>query len=307
MLLPMMLCAMSGDVSVLPLAARRVEPDIVLILDDVLTAEVAKNHDGRVIGTRDLGSLLDVEQMKDALGCNDVACAAEIGGALGTEYLVSGSVSILGEEILIQLSLINTDSIVVEARAESTVRNEETQYADGVRQAVARLYNVPIQAPRGAKVTFTSSDSRLIRARVETAEGVEHECKDLIAFGKTCALAGLPPGETTFTFETENNGSTVKTVDVDEEMARLDYRLDVTNEHRTAISAAGFVGVLLGLGGLRASNRDSDGNELEERRGSVVALSVASLVVGTLLVGVGVAGSPKVNMTRVGGPDTPTP
>ena len=94
----------AGSMAVLPLQARRVEPEIVAIIDDLLATELSTHHDAQVISSSDIEAMLNVEQQKDAFGCDDVTCAAEIGGALGAQYLITGSVSRLGEKLIVQLS-----------------------------------------------------------------------------------------------------------------------------------------------------------------------------------------------------------
>src|SRR3954469_24747603 len=46
-----------------------------------------------VIGKSDIEALLGLERMKDAVGCTDTSCLAEIGGALGVDEMVTGAVA----------------------------------------------------------------------------------------------------------------------------------------------------------------------------------------------------------------------
>ena len=47
------------------------------------------------------------------LGCTDAVCLAEIGGALGVEYLVTGNVGKVGNRFLVNLQLIDIRQIKV--------------------------------------------------------------------------------------------------------------------------------------------------------------------------------------------------
>ena len=52
--------------------------------------------------------MLGLDKMKQAVGCDDVSCAAEIGGALGINYMVAGTAGKLGSRIVFSLKLIDT-------------------------------------------------------------------------------------------------------------------------------------------------------------------------------------------------------
>ena len=64
--------------------------------------------------------MLAVEQMKQSMGCDDVSCLAEIGGALGVDYIVSGSILMLGDAYVTQLQLMN----IRQGRADGRVSRE---------------------------------------------------------------------------------------------------------------------------------------------------------------------------------------
>lgn len=63
---------------------------------------------GAVTGKSDLEAAVRAEAMKDALGCNDVACYAELGGMVGADYVVSGVLTEVGSDLVIQLTVVNS-------------------------------------------------------------------------------------------------------------------------------------------------------------------------------------------------------
>src|SRR5690349_3537294 len=69
--------------AVIPLRTSRVDPTVAELLDELLVSELGRRSGVQVIGASDINALLGLEKMKEAVGCDDVACAAEIGGALG--------------------------------------------------------------------------------------------------------------------------------------------------------------------------------------------------------------------------------
>jgi hypothetical protein len=85
-------------------------------LVSVVSAEIAKQN-LRVISKADIIAMLSFEEMKTALACEEGAsCLAEIGGALGTDMLLSGTVSKLGGVMRLTMTLIDIETAQVRAR-----------------------------------------------------------------------------------------------------------------------------------------------------------------------------------------------
>ncbi len=128
--------------AVMPLAPRRFPADAAEILDDVLAGEIDRVGTYKVITTSDIRAMLGMEALRQATGCDDVSCAAEIGGALGAPFLLVGSVSRLGDEIIISIRLIDTRVPEVTSRAEKTLPDDEKLYAEAIREVVADLLDL---------------------------------------------------------------------------------------------------------------------------------------------------------------------
>ena len=94
----------------------------------------------QVIGVKEINAALGFERLKDAVGREDTSCAAEIGGALGVQYLLTGSVGVLGKELLVQLTLMDVTSATVIERGRGVVANDENLYrqADGAPRCALR-------------------------------------------------------------------------------------------------------------------------------------------------------------------------
>lgn len=73
----------------------------------IIAASVAREGYS-VISTADIRVMLSFEQQKALLGCEDQAsCLSEIGGALGVDLIVTGTVARLGDEYSVSLILLN--------------------------------------------------------------------------------------------------------------------------------------------------------------------------------------------------------
>lgn len=278
------------------------ESEIVTILDDLLTAEIAKHHEAKVISARDLNALLNVEQMKDALGCDDIACAAEIGGALGTPLLVSGSASRLGGKLIIQLSLIDTDTISVRARAKSSVIDDESEYANAIRDAVAALYGKST-AVEGSRVILNTTEGDVrFAGTIVASNGVSRVCSSAIIPGESCILAPLPTGEAHITVSAPGHNPASHTADVESKDSVLVYDVETQLSlwqwmmygGGAAIGVAGAASLAVGL----AVDDDT-------QNGFLRGIGISYLVIGTGMV---LAGrflfDPVVSVTPVGAGDS---
>ncbi len=85
-----------------PVGPRQVEG-----LTTLLTSELANYRILQVISSVDVREMLGFEAQRQLLGCEDDACFAEIGGALGAGYLVSSEVSRFGTSWLFSLVVIS--------------------------------------------------------------------------------------------------------------------------------------------------------------------------------------------------------
>jgi TolB-like protein len=121
-LLALALCA-PLKVAVMPLASGEGVPGKTAeALTESVTAEVRRRSGAQVITQSEVTALLSLEQQKAMLGCQNDACFAEIGGALGVERVVSGQLSRLGESWLFHLQLIDAAKASVLTHSDRRLR-----------------------------------------------------------------------------------------------------------------------------------------------------------------------------------------
>lgn len=134
--------------AVLPMSVNRLSPEVGKAIDQLLVGaldDLAK-HD--VITAADISAMLGLERMKDVVGCTDVSCAAEIGGALGVDHLLVGAASLLGDEVLVSLTLIDSRRSRVIGRKQTSFVNDERRYGAAVRKVVFALFGSDAPAER---------------------------------------------------------------------------------------------------------------------------------------------------------------
>lgn len=117
----------------------------------------------KAITGQDIRQMLALESMKDRLGCNDVTCLAEIGGALGADLMVSGRVVLAGDTYLVQLELTNVRRARVESRVAREYRGGQSGLVDEMRVAVKLLVRDVLAARSGRLAPNVSEEGATIR------------------------------------------------------------------------------------------------------------------------------------------------
>lgn len=98
----------STKVVVLPLVPLGgVTPETAQLLGDALAGELRRRSGVSVLTQSDIAALLGVEKTRQMLGCGEAGCMAEIGGALGADRVVHGSLGRVGGSLVVNLSALD--------------------------------------------------------------------------------------------------------------------------------------------------------------------------------------------------------
>lgn len=194
-------------------------------LTDLLTIE-ASNHPGlRVLSGADLRSLAELESERAVLGCEDSSCLAELAGAIGARFVISGRVSKLGGLWLLQLSLF--DAIAAEAISRVALKSSALEgfveeIPTGVKKLLAGV--APLlerEAASGGDATTTTgtgaSRSPDLGTAVELTPPTDTTATDVNAATNKQPVPS-PPGErqppnTSTTPDRPNNDTATSTAD----------------------------------------------------------------------------------------------
>jgi len=126
-------------IAVLELRSRGLDADLAASLTELIVREVDRSGLFTTISLDDIRAMLQHAENSNMLGCDDAACLAEIGGALGVELLLAGSVGRIGSTHVISMRLIDVKQSRVLVRQEKTVQGEVDDLIGASRQAVSRL------------------------------------------------------------------------------------------------------------------------------------------------------------------------
>lgn len=91
---------------------KAIAPNTAKSLNDFLAGAV-RDQGFTVITGADIAAVLGVERQKQLLGCSEDGCLAEIGGSMGVDLMVRGSLSVLGARTALSLTLIDAKGVAV--------------------------------------------------------------------------------------------------------------------------------------------------------------------------------------------------
>jgi hypothetical protein len=109
------------------------------LLSEVALTEAGSIRGFDVVGRSDIVALLGFERQRQMLGCGDDGCLAEMGGALGVELILAGSLGVLGDLYRIDLKLVDVKRARVRGRTGITVEGQQGKLVAAVQQSVATL------------------------------------------------------------------------------------------------------------------------------------------------------------------------
>lgn len=105
------------------LDANAVAKDLTDGLSALFTERVkSANGAFKVYSQADIERVLSAERQAQLLGCTDDTCLAELSGALGARYIVSGRVDRFGDRYVVTAGLFDTEAtkLLVQSRREAT-------------------------------------------------------------------------------------------------------------------------------------------------------------------------------------------
>ncbi|HVE82511.1 MAG TPA: hypothetical protein VND93_06675, partial [Myxococcales bacterium] len=108
-------CA-KGPVKTIKLVVLRLEPrgglepQTVELFTDALVGELRRNPSVSVMTGADVAAVVGNERERQLLGCTDTTCLAELGGALGADRIIHGSVGRVGGSLLVNLTSLDPRS-----------------------------------------------------------------------------------------------------------------------------------------------------------------------------------------------------
>ena len=119
-------------------SVQGVQPGTATILSDIIVSEVSRQGFD-VISQSDISAMVGFEKQKKMLGCDETSCLAEIGGALGVDYLIAGQVGQIGTRYRVSLLVVDSRKARVAGRAANFCEQNEDALARAAETTVGQL------------------------------------------------------------------------------------------------------------------------------------------------------------------------
>ncbi len=133
------------SIAVMNLRSEELRPTDCIAVTNYLTTELQKIKGYRILAWDDVTNMLEHQAGKQALGCEDDECLAEIGGALGVDYILAGDIGSIGDRFLMNLKLININRAATERRASTIVEGNIGLLMDRLPAMVGEILEIETQ------------------------------------------------------------------------------------------------------------------------------------------------------------------
>ena len=132
-------------VALLPLnALGGVSKETAQLLGDALAGELRRRPGVSVLTQSDVAALLGVERTRQMLGCADSGCMADLGGALGADRVIHGSIGRVGDSLVVNLSALDPAKARTAASVSERLRGAgEEAFLDVLPALVDELLSEP--------------------------------------------------------------------------------------------------------------------------------------------------------------------
>ncbi len=114
--------------------------DLVRAVRDTLVVQISRMKQFEVLSSDDLRRLADLDAEKQAVGCDDSSCLADIAGAVGASLVVFGNVAQLGQVTQINISVFDVSTTEMRGRESAEVTSLD-DLPRSVRAAAGRIFD----------------------------------------------------------------------------------------------------------------------------------------------------------------------
>ncbi|MBS2028437.1 MAG: PEGA domain-containing protein [Deltaproteobacteria bacterium] len=157
------------------------DPKSAALATDAASESLRDLNVFKVISSDDIKKILSFQRDKATLGgkCNEDQCLAEIGGALGADFMVSGKVTKLGSTLKLELQLFNN----AKAKVDNAVSQDDIKDDKGLVDAAKNLARRAV-----APILEKNSGQLFVNVTAQGADGATIDIDD-----KTAGVT-TPPG-----------------------------------------------------------------------------------------------------------------
>lgn len=247
-------------------ATSELPQDFVGSLSSLIAQELERMGPFAAMASQDVLQMVTFETMRQQLGCDaGASCLAEIGGALGADYMVSGNLSVVGGSYLLQLQLLDLQSSTVTARIGRDYSGPPSGLLDEVRVAT-RLLVRDILAKKSGQLAVGAAEEGATVVLDDVVVGVTPLAQPLTVGGGAHTLVVEKRGFVRFARDVTVAEAQETRVEVLLQPSAdfvTDYREHASFKRKLAWAGIIGGGVALAAGGILYAKGASDASDLK--------------------------------------------
>lgn len=120
-------------------AALGADPELASTAGALVVSGFNEMGDFRVTTAADMKAVIGVEEQKQLMGCGDDACFAELAGALGADYIVTGSLARLDQTHVLTSRLLDAEAGRLENQVSGNLPAGRDELPDAMRAVAYSL------------------------------------------------------------------------------------------------------------------------------------------------------------------------
>ena len=167
-------------------ADKAFEPNALKVVNSFLAKDL-RDEGFEVITPSDIVAALGVEKQRQLLGCTDSSCLAELGGAMGADYIIHGELAALERDTALTLTITNSGGQALNEVADVVSGKQSQTLLEAVNRAVPKLV-APLRA--AGKIPGANVSSSVVASSSATTaapDGGSHTAS-FVALGLGAAL-----------------------------------------------------------------------------------------------------------------------
>ncbi len=129
-----------------PVVAPKPLANDATTLTNLIRVEIGKTSKHRLVSPEELGAIDKELTRQLSGGCDEASCITEVGGALGAQYLVSGSLGKLGKVYVLTLKLVDIEKVTSIGNSSTTAYTLE-DFIGKVEEATLDLFAISKSSP----------------------------------------------------------------------------------------------------------------------------------------------------------------
>jgi TolB-like protein len=141
-------------------AQNGADPKLAILANDAASESLRDLNVFKVISSEDIKRILSFQRDKALASggsCNEDQCLAEIGGALGADYMVSGKLTRIDKQLKLELQLFNNAKAKVENAVSQENLTDERSLVEAAK-LLARRVVAPLLDKHAGQLFLTVSD-----------------------------------------------------------------------------------------------------------------------------------------------------